>query len=287
MSENRIRLGFIGCGWMGREHLKAVEEAEDALVVATCDLDEKRAKQVADEYGAKSYADFRRMLDHEELDALFICLPGSAHGEPEIAAIDRGLSFFVEKPVALTMDTAKQILEKVKAAGLLTCVGYQLRYTESAQAAKRLLGRRTVGCVSGRYWCGTGRMQGWVTDFSHSGGQIVDQATHMIDMMRYLVGEIDEVFCYQAKRILTSGNCPDSNALALRFSNGVVGTLNATWAGDPDDWSQANILNIFFDNHRLEWKADAMEVTPPLESEVASASTPGSAQAPTLSNAPS
>ena len=137
-----------------------------------------------------------------------------------------------------------------------------------------------MGCVSGRYWCGTGRMQRWITDFSHSGGQIVEQATHMIDMMRYLVGEIDEVLCYQAKRILTSGNCPDSNAVAIRFSNGVVGTLNATWAGDPDDWSQANILNIFFDNHRLEWKAEAIEVTPPLESEVASASAPGSAPSP-------
>jgi predicted dehydrogenase len=85
-----------------------------------------------------------------------------------------------------------------------------------------------------------------------SGGQLVEQATHTIDMMRFLAGEIEEVFCYQARQVLHEIDCPDFNAVALRFASGAVGTLTAAWAYEHD-WSNANVVDVLYDSHRLTW----------------------------------
>jgi len=263
--KDKVRIGCIGCGGNARGHINRLKNIESAEVVATCDIVRELAEKAAEICGSKPYTNLHEMLDKEELDAVWISIPVHCHGEPEEAVIERGLPFFVEKPVARTMELAKKIEKAVNEKGIMTSVGYQLRYTNSAKVAKQLIERKTVGMVVAKYWCGSGRGNRWTQQWEKSGGQLVEQATHTIDMMRYLFGEIEEVYALQANRTLHDIDCPDVNVLALKFENGVLGSMSTTWATDPNDWSDANVLDFFFEHYKVHWTAQEVTVSPPIE----------------------
>ena len=85
-----------------------------------------------------------------------------------------------------------------------------------------------------------------------SGGQLVEQATHTIDMMRYMGGEVETVYAMQANRFLKETDCPDANSVSLQFASGAVGSLTATWAY-AGDWSNANVLDLLYEEELLNW----------------------------------
>jgi myo-inositol 2-dehydrogenase / D-chiro-inositol 1-dehydrogenase len=269
-----INIGFIGCGRNARGHMRSLAGVPGARIVGVCDVVPDLAQQAASETGAEAYTDFHALLRRDDLQAVYVSIPVFAHGEPELAIVERGLPLFVEKPVAIDMATARRVEKAISDAGLISCVGYQLRYRGSAEVARQLLseeGAGTTGILHGAYWCGTGRQLGgtWRTQMSGSGGQILEQATHVLDMMRFLTGEIDEVFAFVSRAILAEdyGDSPDVHAVSLKFAGGAVGTLSATWALDPSDWTQANVIQIGYGEKRLFWKIDALAVTANQQSE--------------------
>ncbi len=258
-----VNVGFIGCGGNARGHMTNVTKAgtgpergsQGTKIVGVCDVVADLAQKAAKDFGATAYTDHRALLDRKDLHAVYISIPVFAHGKPEMDTIERGLPFLVEKPVALNLETARAIEKAVQARDLMTCVGYQLRYTGSADAAREILAGKTVSMVIGKYWCGTGRgpADRWTRQMAKSGGQLLEQATHTIDMMRYLLGEVTEVLACQASRILHEIDCPDTNVVALKFASGALGSLTTSWAFDPRDWSNANILDILYDANLLHW----------------------------------
>ncbi|MFC1712356.1 Gfo/Idh/MocA family protein [Candidatus Poribacteria bacterium] len=258
-----VKIGFIGCGGNARGHMGSLSKMEDVKLVALCDLNAERASSAAEQFGAKAYTDHKVMLSEEDLDAMYISIPVFAHGTPELDTIQSGLPFLVEKPVAINMETAEKVLEAVEKNNIITCAGYQLRYTGAADAARDILQGKTVNIVSGKYWCdtGIGSPDAWLRRMDQSGGQIVEQATHTIDMMRYLIGEVKEVFALQENRVLKEIDCPDSNVVCMKFENGAIGTITTEWAYSGG-WSNANVLDILFDNSLLHWTTGGIEVTP-------------------------
>lgn len=262
MAEN-VKIGFIGCGGNARGHMNTLNKMEDAKIVATCDIKEDLAARAAEMCDAEAFTDHRTMLDQKDLDAVYISIPVFAHGSPEIDAIEHGLPFFVEKPVAISMEKAEEILKAVKKNNIMTCAGYQLRYTGTADVTRELLQGKTINMVMGKYWCGTGigNPDAWLRQMGKSGGQIVEQATHTIDMMRYLCGEVEEVFALQENRVLKETDCPDVNALCLKFENGAIGSLTASWAFSGG-WSNANVLDILFEKSLLHWTTGGITIEP-------------------------
>jgi myo-inositol 2-dehydrogenase/D-chiro-inositol 1-dehydrogenase len=252
--KERVRLGFIGCGGNARGHMRRIGELPDAELVAVCDVVEELARAAASETGAEAYTDLRKMLDRPDLDAVYISIPVFAHGEPEFEAIERGLPFLVEKPVALEMETAREIERRVLDAGVLTAVGYQLRYSGTVDLAREMTADQPIGLVSGKYWCdtGTGDPTRWIRRMGQSGGQLLEQATHTIDMMRCLVGEVSEVYCAATSRVLREIDCPDFTVSSLRFENGAVGSLTTSWAY-AQGWGNANVVDLLFGEAALQW----------------------------------
>ena len=274
---DEVKIGFIGCGGNARGHMNRLLKVEGARIVAVCDLVETLAQQAAKLTGGSAYTDYRRLLERGDLDAVYLSIPVFAHGEPELAVIERGLPFLVEKPVAREMETARKIEAAVQQAGLLTCVGYQLRYSGTVDIAREALSGETVGMAVGRYWCGSGRGEAgrWVQQFAKSGGQLVEQATHTIDMMRFLIGEVAEVTTRQASRQLHHIDCPDVYAVTFVFENGALGSLTTTWAYEPSDWSNANVLDILYGARLLNWTAGRVAITEKGETTERTAPGPG------------
>ncbi len=258
---DEVRLGFIGCGGNAAGHMRQVKQDPMARLVAVCDVSEEAAQRAAAEHGAQPFTHHKAMLDACKLDAVYISIPVFAHGEPELDVLDAGLPFFVEKPVAIDLAIAHRVAARIRKSRTLTCVGYQLRYAQSARCTRAFLADKTIGMAVGRYLCGTGRGTGWLRQVAKSGGQIVEQATHTIDMMRYLCGEIVEVYSAQANRTLKEIDCYDYGATALRFASGAVGCLTTCWALDNSVWD-ANVVDIFFDRYRLTWNTERPSILP-------------------------
>ena len=226
---SRLRVGCVGTGFIAGRHLSALSAFPDVDVVAVADPVVERARDVAARFGATAYADGLALLETEQLDAVWLCVPPAAHGPLEDAALARDLPFFVEKPLAIDLSTAVRIAGAVRAKGLLTCVGYHWRSLRMVEQAKQLIGGDPVHVVTGT-WLDSTPAAPWWSRREGSGGQLVEQTTHLFDLARVLVGEVDSVQALEAKTPRASfpqADVPTASAVLLRFRSGAIGTMTS------------------------------------------------------------
>src|SRR5262249_16812162 len=186
------------------------------------------AEKQASRFGARAYDDFRPMLEKEDLQAVYVVVPPHAHVGAEIQAAQKGCALFVEKPVANSLGTAREIQQAIEKAGVLSSVGYHQRYQESTDHARAALQGKTIGMVMG-YWMGGMPGVPWWRRLEQSGGQFVEQTTHIFDLARYLVGDVEEVYANATTRALRdveNFNVTDVGAANLKFTNGAIGTIH-------------------------------------------------------------
>jgi myo-inositol 2-dehydrogenase / D-chiro-inositol 1-dehydrogenase len=183
-----------------------------------------RAEVLAGRAGATAYAGWERMLDTEQLGALWVCVPPYAHGPVEQAAVDRGLPVFVEKPLAADLATAQRVAARVAEVGLLTAVGYHWRYLDTFEHARRLLAGAPARLVLGA-WLDKAPRVDWWARAAGSGGQTVEQVTHLFDVARVLVGEVVGGWAVGARAPDGPGDILDVGTATLRFAGGVVGSF--------------------------------------------------------------
>lgn len=221
-----LRIAVVGCGRMGRERAKAASLLGNALVVFH-DLDAGRAHALASTYSNARVVDDVHRMPWTALDAVFLCTPPFARGEIAAAAIDAGVPLFIEKPIGVTAVSAQPLVEAIGRNGVLNAVGYMNRYRASVETAKRLLGARRVLGASAYWFAGVYRVP-WREQDESSGAGINDEATHAIDLLRYLVGEIVTVHatrtCSPSEPSVASSAC--SVAALLQFEDGILGTLS-------------------------------------------------------------
>jgi myo-inositol 2-dehydrogenase/D-chiro-inositol 1-dehydrogenase len=233
---NTVRVGFVGTGGIAQTHLEALSRIEGAQLVAFCDVDAARAESAAARFGGRAYTDYAQMLREEPLDALYLCVPPHAHGEVEQLAAERGIHLFVEKPVARTLECARAVDAAIQKAGILSAVGYHFRYYGATERARERLQGLPIGMAIG-YWHGGMPGVPWWRQHALSGGQLVEQTTHIVDLARYLVGEIVEVFAYLAHGVAPlpypDSDVSEAGVIAMRFANGAVGTITNTCMLNP------------------------------------------------------
>jgi predicted dehydrogenase len=225
-----LKVACVGTGFIAGRHLEALATFPDVEVVAVADSVRQRAEEVAGRYGARAYDDGMALLGEEDLDALWICVPPFAHGPLEQAAVDRGLPFFVEKPLARDLDTAAAIADRVRKRGLLTGVGYHWRYLDAVEQAAAVLRARTVQLVLGQWLDRTPAAPWWARRES-SGGQVLEQTTHLFDLARLLVGEVATVSAVEAtvpRAHLPHADVPTASTTTLHFASGAIGTISST-----------------------------------------------------------
>lgn len=226
-----INVGFLGAGIAASWHLENLVTMEGVKVAALCDTAEGQAASMAAQYGGRPYTHYEEMLDKEDLDALYICLPPFAHAEQEIAAAERHIHLLVEKPVTLDPQQGHRVAEAIEQAGVLSSSGYHWRYYNTVDRLQEILAERPIGMVLGR-WMGGIWNAPWWKDRTQSGGQIVEQIGHFFDLLRYLLGEVRSVSGGLSHRGLIDDvagyNLDDVSTVNLRFENGLIGNVSAT-----------------------------------------------------------
>ena len=197
-------------------------------VVAVADPVRSAAESLAESCGARAFADATRALDAVQVDAVYVCVPPFAHGAPERAALARKLPLFVEKPVAVDEKTARDLAEEVTAAGVVTGTGYHWRCLDVLERARRELAERPA-LLAEAVWLGGRPPVAWWGDPARSGGQVVEQLTHVLDLLRLLLGEVLEVHAADA-RIATRSETEveDASTAVLHMASGAVATVSAT-----------------------------------------------------------
>jgi len=227
-----VKLGFIGTGGIANNHLSNLSSIEGATVAAFCDIQAERAERAARQWDdARAYTRIADMLDDRKLDGIYICLPPMAHGEAERSVIERGLPFLVEKPLGIDNELPQQILRQVEEKKLITSVGYHWRYQESTRRAREILAGCELGMALG-YWMGGMPMVPWWRVMEGSGGQFIEQTTHIVDLLRYVCGEVTEVYAAYGHRVMDKkvegANVPDVGTVTMKMANGSVATISNT-----------------------------------------------------------
>jgi len=253
------RIGFVGTGGIARRHFDALEQIEDVEVAACMDVDADRAAQAAARFpGASSYVGLDQMLTQNELDAVFICVPPHAHGEIELALIERGIPFFTEKPIGNDRETPRRIMEAIRKKDLLTSVGYMFRYRQNAQRTKEHL-EKDAPVIARGGWIGGLPGVFWWRQKNLSGGQVMEQTTHVFDLARYLFGDVTSVFCSGRKGLITdveNYNVEDASICTLTFESGLVCEISSSCAVAMGDVS----LEVFTRNSRLKLSGGVLDL---------------------------
>lgn len=223
------KLALIGCGGIGEYHLSHFMQFKDIVELAGwCDLIPEKAEAFKEKAGCgEAYTDYRVMLDEVKPDMVFVCVPPYCHGEIEFDLIERGIHFFVEKPLALDLDLARKIRDAAEAKGLITASGFQCRYADMiVEPAKKFCENNQVVLVECSRIGGVPEVHWWRKK-DLSGGQAAEQTIHQFDMIRYMIGDPVEVFSYNARGIIGEKEWPgydtdDMSITACKFSNGAL-----------------------------------------------------------------
>jgi len=257
MPSPRYRVGFVGAGGVATRHAAVLSEFSDVTIAGVVDPNPDSAKALAEQSGATVEETVESLLSLE-LDAVYVCVPPFAHGPAETAVLAAGVPLFVEKPLGLDTELPAQLAAQIVAADVVTGVGFHWRYSAAVEKARAALAGRPVSLVSGS-WLDKVPPVGWWPRRDGSGGQLVEQSVHVVDLARVLVGEVTEVY---AAADATPPDVPGADvdgsaAATLRFANGAVGTLSTTCRLG---WKHRAALELYADGVAVAISEDGCEV---------------------------
>ncbi|BBH22892.1 hypothetical protein Back11_42370 [Paenibacillus baekrokdamisoli] len=226
-----VRIGFIGVGGMAEHHIQTLQRIEHAEITAVFDLNQTRSKEIAETYGAKSYESSDQLIASGEIDALFICTPPFARSGIEEAAAHHGIHLLAEKPVGLHIDEVRRKERIILESGIIHSSGYCLRYLDIVAKAKAYLADKQIDLVLA-YRLGDMPGMRWWTIMEQSGGQLVEQSTHQLDLIRYIAGEFKEVSAIHEQRYIhnidPNATAYDVGTVSFVLESGAIGNITSS-----------------------------------------------------------
>lgn len=219
----RLKIGVIGAGSWGKNHLRVLSELKEATLVAVCDKDAVKAKDLGERYGIKGYSSFKKLLEEEVVEAVTICTPTTTHFKIALKALESGKHVFVEKPMVSTSDEAKTLLAKVEETELTLMVGFIERYNPGVQRVKALIKSGALGAVVLAFARRVGRWPERIGDV----GVVKDTAIHDLDIMRFLFEQ--EPKSLYARTGSLGHKYEDYVQVMLAFNGIQTGFIEANW----------------------------------------------------------
>ncbi|HNQ39084.1 MAG TPA: Gfo/Idh/MocA family oxidoreductase [Candidatus Cloacimonas sp.] len=238
-----VKIGLIGCGRISKNHLDAVTQIPEAEFVAACDIVEEKMQAIAENYGIKNlYPNYQEMLEKEKLDLVSICTPSGLHPQMGIDVANHKINVLTEKPMATNIESADALIKACDKNNVKLFVVKQNRLNSTMQLLKRAIDKGRFGRIylaeSNVFWQ---RPQAyydaekWRGTWEFDGGAFMNQASHYVDALYWLLGNVDSVMAYtatMARRI----EAEDTGCAILHFRNGIIATINVTMLTYPKNF---------------------------------------------------
>jgi predicted dehydrogenase len=240
---NRVQAGLIGCGKIATIHAMALNLLEEAEFVACCDIEEARARHVAQTYNVPNvFTDATALVRSGLVDAVLVCTPHPAHADAVVAAAEAGVHVLCEKPIAARLEDADRMIEACEQAGVTFGVIFQRRFWPAAQRIRQAidagrLGTPILGECTARLWRSADYFAAdpwrgkWATE---GGGVLMNQAVHAIDLLQWFMGPAVEVYGrYAMLRHHGYIDVEDTAVATVAFASGGLATIQATTTCHP------------------------------------------------------
>jgi UDP-N-acetyl-2-amino-2-deoxyglucuronate dehydrogenase len=238
--DRKIRIGVVGCGRISANHFKAIEAHKSELLLsAVCDTDPTALRAASELHGVHGYASVVDLLDNAEVDVVALCTPSGLHPAQAIQAARAGRHVVTEKPMATRWSDGLQMVRECDQAGVHLFVVKQNRRNPTLQLLKRAVERGRFGRIYmatiNVFWA---RPQSyydsakWRGTWEFDGGALMNQASHYVDLVDWLVGPVESVQAYVAT-LARNIQVEDTATVGVRWRSGALGSINVTMLTYP------------------------------------------------------
>ena len=245
----KFRTAVIGCGKVGDFHAEAYAKSEYSDFVAVYARSYDKAKRLADKYGVKPYTDIETMIRESGVEVVSICTPHPAHADPAVTAAKCGAHVLCEKPLATTLEDCDRILNAAKEAGVQVGTICQRRFYEPCMRVHRAIEDGKIGTPI----IGTAFMHSWRDEAYYrsdpwrgtwageGGGAMVSQSSHLLDMLLWFMGDIDEVYGVWKNYNHPYIEVEDTAVAVIKFKNGALGNIIVSNSQNPGLYGKVHV----------------------------------------------
>jgi UDP-N-acetyl-2-amino-2-deoxyglucuronate dehydrogenase len=237
------RFGLLGCGRIAVRHSELLGSGQiaGAELGAVCDIVEEKARRIGEKYGVPYFTDMHEMAKREDLDVIVVLTESGNHARHVIDLSQYRKHMVVEKPMALTLDDADEMIRACDINGVKLFVVKQNRFNVPVRKLREALqagrfGKLVMGTVRVR-WCRPQAyydQDAWRGTWAMDGGVLTNQASHHVDLLEWMMGDVETVYAL-ARTALAKIETEDTAIVALRFTSGALGVIEATTAARPRD----------------------------------------------------
>lgn len=237
-----LKIGVAGCGRISKNHFQAIQESKGFELVAVCDTIKSRTEACSKEYNVPAFTDLKKMLKEVKMDIISICTPSGLHPEHGILAASHGIHVLTEKPMATRLAEADKLIQACDQYGVRLFVVKQNRLNTTMQLLKKAIDKGRFGKIYQAsvnvFWTRPQEyydMAKWRGTWEFDGGAFMNQASHYVDALEWLIGEPESVMAMtatMARKIETE----DMGAAIVKFRNGVVATINVSMLTYPKNF---------------------------------------------------
>jgi UDP-N-acetyl-2-amino-2-deoxyglucuronate dehydrogenase len=234
---------LVGCGRIAKRHseLLGLQQIPEARLAGVCDIVESKARDVGEKFSVPFFSDMHRMLSQVAADVVVILTESGNHARHVVELAPYGKHIVLEKPMALSLNDADELIQACDAAGVKLFVVKQNRFNVPVLKLREALeqnrfGKLVMGTIRVR-WCRKQEyydQDKWRGTWMLDGGVLTNQASHHIDLLEWMMGDVDSVFA-KSSTALVKIEAEDTAVAVLRFRNGALGVIEATTAARPVD----------------------------------------------------
>ncbi|MBV7388042.1 Gfo/Idh/MocA family oxidoreductase [Pasteurellaceae bacterium TAE3-ERU1] len=239
IKDRKIRIAVVGCGRISKNHFGSIQQLSDEYeLVAICDIDQEKLESHSKEYGVPGYSSLDELLKNEQLDLVTLCTPSGIHPEQAIKAAAHGVNVITEKPMATKLADGLAMIKACDAAGVKLFVVKQNRKNTTLQLLKRAITEKRFGRINmvhiNVFWTRPqeyyDRAQ-WSGTWDMDGGAFMNQATHYVDLLHWLIGPVDKVQSMVSTH--RDIDVEDTGVVNIRWRNGALGSMAVTMCTYP------------------------------------------------------
>lgn len=235
-----LNIGLIGCGRISKNHFNVFREMDDRFrLVSVCDIVEEKARAAGEENNVPFYTDIDTMLNNEKIEVISVCTPSGLHPEHGIAAARRGIHVITEKPMAIDLISADRLIDECEKNGVQLFVVKQNRLNPGISMLKKAMNKGRFGDIymanATIFWQRPQEyydLAQWRGTWKLDGGAFMNQASHYVDLLVWLLGDVDYVFADTAT-MARNIEAEDTGAAIIRFKNGAIGVIQVTMLTFP------------------------------------------------------